>query len=598
MYQPSKWKKWGLLLIPLWVFTNMSKTSVVEADLTARSTAQIGNALDKGAVSVAGRDVTLNGAGFTEAGQSQVAGTVLAQSGVRKVLNSTTLIAEGKPYAWGATRDGNKITMTGMVPDPATRAKIADAAKAAVPGAEITDSMVYARGAAAAGVAGAAAFGLGELGLLTKGETGVSDGAFSIKGEAADAAKFLAAVKATSALPDGLKLAAADILPPEVKAYEINAAKTADGITLSGYAPSLAAQAKFDAAAKVAAPGGNVVDNLQIARGLPAGLDFDAVTGFMLAELGNLKTGAAKLAGNALSISGDAPSAEAFKAATGVLSTGLPAGVKLAGQGIVGPAPPPAPVAVTPAVTSSEYGFEAIKDANNLTLTGSYPDEDAHQKILNVVKAKFFGVTVVDQTKLAEGAPKNFVEATVSAVSQLGRLDTGAASISGTHILLKGEALYDNAAKQINSTIVTALPSGFVGESTVVTMAPQPVIEDVAKCQTLVSDLLGKGKIRFETGKATIHPDSFGFMDAVVANIGRCPTTKVEVGGHTDNVGDPNANQDLSMRRAQTTLDYLVKAGIPTDRLTAVGYGETKPVASNDTDEGKAQNRRIEFLVK
>jgi OOP family OmpA-OmpF porin len=78
----------------------------------------------------------------------------------------------------------------------------------------------------------------------------------------------------------------------------------------------------------------------------------------------------------------------------------------------------------------------------------------------------------------------------------------------------------------------------------------------------------------------------------------RCPTVNVEIAGHTDGDGEDGFNQALSEKRAQAVTDYLVKAGLPADRFTATGYGSTQPVASNGTDEGKAQNRRIEFVVR
>jgi OOP family OmpA-OmpF porin len=78
----------------------------------------------------------------------------------------------------------------------------------------------------------------------------------------------------------------------------------------------------------------------------------------------------------------------------------------------------------------------------------------------------------------------------------------------------------------------------------------------------------------------------------------RCPTARIEIAGHTDAAGEDGFNQALSEKRAQAVLDYLVKAGLPADRFTAVGYGSTQPVAANDSNEGKAQNRRIEFVVR
>jgi OOP family OmpA-OmpF porin len=87
-------------------------------------------------------------------------------------------------------------------------------------------------------------------------------------------------------------------------------------------------------------------------------------------------------------------------------------------------------------------------------------------------------------------------------------------------------------------------------------------------------------------------------MDRLVEIALRCPTSNLEIGGHTDTDGDEEANMRLSERRAQAVLDYMMRAGLPPERLHAVGYGQTQPVASNDTAEGKAQNRRIEITVR
>ncbi len=73
-------------------------------------------------------------------------------------------------------------------------------------------------------------------------------------------------------------------------------------------------------------------------------------------------------------------------------------------------------------------------------------------------------------------------------------------------------------------------------------------------------------------------------------------SARVRIAGHTDGVGDPEENQRLSEARAEAVRDYLVSHGIDASRVEAVGYGDTQPVASNDTDEGRAQNRRIEAV--
>ena len=77
-----------------------------------------------------------------------------------------------------------------------------------------------------------------------------------------------------------------------------------------------------------------------------------------------------------------------------------------------------------------------------------------------------------------------------------------------------------------------------------------------------------------------------------------CPQFNIDIEGHTDAEGRPDRNLVLSQQRAQSVVDYLVDAGIPVERLRAVGYGETRPVAPNDTSENRARNRRIEFSVR
>lgn len=104
--------------------------------------------------------------------------------------------------------------------------------------------------------------------------------------------------------------------------------------------------------------------------------------------------------------------------------------------------------------------------------------------------------------------------------------------------------------------------------------------------------------IQFETGKAIIKPSSFGIMNQIVKVLQDNPTYLVMINGHTDNVGKQDANQILSEKRANAVKDYLVKKGVNADRMTAKGYGDMIPVESNATPQGRAKNRRVEFIVK
>jgi len=103
--------------------------------------------------------------------------------------------------------------------------------------------------------------------------------------------------------------------------------------------------------------------------------------------------------------------------------------------------------------------------------------------------------------------------------------------------------------------------------------------------------------INFDFDKAVIKPEFEGVLDAGVEVLKENPGVHVTVAGYTDSVGTDQYNQGLSERRAKAVLDYFVAHGVEASRLTAVGYGETNPVASNDTADGRAQNRRVELKV-
>ncbi|MFL5308104.1 MAG: OmpA family protein [Polyangia bacterium] len=100
--------------------------------------------------------------------------------------------------------------------------------------------------------------------------------------------------------------------------------------------------------------------------------------------------------------------------------------------------------------------------------------------------------------------------------------------------------------------------------------------------------------VNFDTAKATIRPDSFAQLDAVVDFMVHKKNARVEISGHTDNVGNAKANKVLSEKRAEACRNYIVSKGVDKQRLDAIGFGDEHPIASNDTDEGRQKNRRIE----
>jgi outer membrane protein OmpA-like peptidoglycan-associated protein len=122
------------------------------------------------------------------------------------------------------------------------------------------------------------------------------------------------------------------------------------------------------------------------------------------------------------------------------------------------------------------------------------------------------------------------------------------------------------------------------------------LIKDEPKLQVKLNELLVGKIIEFENGTDKLTPKGQAILDEIVPII-KGSTDNLEVSGHTDNAGRPELNKLLSERRAKAVLNYLVGKGIEADRLTSKGYGQDKPIADNNTPEGKQRNRRIEFEV-
>lgn len=103
--------------------------------------------------------------------------------------------------------------------------------------------------------------------------------------------------------------------------------------------------------------------------------------------------------------------------------------------------------------------------------------------------------------------------------------------------------------------------------------------------------------ITFDFGQATLKPQFFGVLNNLADTLNQFPDTRIQVAGHTDNVGSDASNMQLSQQRANSVRTYLASAGVAPQRMQAVGFGEGHPVADNSTDAGRAQNRRVEITL-
>ncbi|MBN9006239.1 MAG: OmpA family protein [Rhizobiales bacterium] len=368
-------------------------------------------------------------------------------------------------------------------------------------------------------------------------------------------------------------------LVPEAKPFVWTAQREVGKVTLSGSAPLPVVRNKLLEAARTTVTGIEIADQMKLSRGAPP--RFEAAAALLVGQIGKLKTGKVTISDMTVNLTGMARELGGREAIAAALKN-LPDGYSVANE-----------------IHAPPYIFEVNKDpvAATLTLTGYVPDNAVHAEIVAAAGRKFFGEKVVDKLKASLGAPANFASVVTRALGSLSRLSTGTLVVSDREVNLSGDALYDAAGNQIRTDLPKDLPQGWQAK-TEISVKPAAAQVDATVCQQLFTDLLAKGSVRFETGRATLDADSIGLLDRLTETALRCPTATIEIVGHTDSDGDDSFNQTLSERRAQAVVDYLVKAGMPADRFKPMGYGSAQPVAANDTDEGKAKNRRIDFIVR
>lgn len=225
-----------------------------------------------------------------------------------------------------------------------------------------------------------------------------------------------------------------------------------------------------------------------------------------------------------------------------------------------------------------------------IVVTGAVPDEASKAALLASVRALYGAERVVDQVTIAAvSLPPNwngYVQKLIAPNLKL--ISKGELKIDGTNVTLRGEVANEVQRQQIASDIATSLnPSYTVNNGLRVSAAEQ----------NLLDDALARRIIEFDSGKATLTPSGETILNEMAAALQKVRGKKVEVIGHTDNVGPRDSNLALSQARAEAVRAYLSGKGVDQQMVLVSGQGPDRPVADNTSAEGRARNRRIEFRV-
>ena len=251
-------------------------------------------------------------------------------------------------------------------------------------------------------------------------------------------------------------------------------------------------------------------------------------------------------------------------------------------------------VAKAPALdVQSPYTFNAQKDVDgNVVLNGYVRSEAERESVLAQANALFPGKVTNRTVRIANGSPNaDWGRVLTQNIDDLNRLDKGNFAMRDRSSVITGMA---SSADLKNAIDVRAKALANYDGSSRITL-PGKTQSD---CQNLINGIKTGKKISFAYNKADIRgAESFDLLNDIAAAAKECSSFRINVEGHTDADGSEVYNQRLSEARANLVVAYLTENGVERNRMTAIGYGETKPVGDNSTDAGKAQNRRIEFIV-
>jgi OOP family OmpA-OmpF porin len=238
----------------------------------------------------------------------------------------------------------------------------------------------------------------------------------------------------------------------------------------------------------------------------------------------------------------------------------------------------------------------------SVEIVGEISTEANRNLFVSTLEELFPGHVNADGLVVVDGLPaeRDWISSAIGIIDVGGRtLAEGRVLINAAERLIQMSGQYETRqdrrdAEQDIQALIEATTFDFISGLSI----PEPPAfthQDVEELQESIDDLIAGKVVEFELNSDQLTPVGRDLLDEILAALEQFPNVPIEIAGHTDNQGDAAANLDLSERRAQAAFDYFVANGQDPARFVVQGYGEEIQVASNDTAEGRARNRRIEF---
>ena len=244
--------------------------------------------------------------------------------------------------------------------------------------------------------------------------------------------------------------------------------------------------------------------------------------------------------------------------------------------------------------------FATLSPEGLVQLRGRVPSEGFRTLADSFARARFGSDAVYTAARVVEDLPVDWSARVLAGLEALGLLVNGVVTVEADTIAVRGVSHVEDASAQMSRLFTSKLGERAVFELDVAYREPPPPENQplsAEECEARIAEILAQGKITFEPGSARIDATSLQIVDAIADVLDNCDAIPLEIQGHTDSQGRESMNLELSQERANAVLSELSARRVRTSSYRAMGYGETRPIADNDTEEGREDNRRIEFRL-
>lgn len=240
-----------------------------------------------------------------------------------------------------------------------------------------------------------------------------------------------------------------------------------------------------------------------------------------------------------------------------------------------------------------------VTGPDQVTLRGRIGDARMRDTVETIARLRFGRVD--SALRLDPAAPSGWTVSVIAGIEALSGLESGNVTVTPDLIRLSGTSGNQTASDIAAMQLAERLGAGAKYELAIRydrRLDPLLALPSGEECVDRLNTVMRESLIGFEPNKSAIAGDPGPTLDLLSTAMADCDEYRIEVGGHTDSQGSESFNADLSHKRAQAVLDAMTEAGIATRLMTSHGYGESQPIADNDTESGREANRRIEFRLK